>query len=89
MPMMQFYVALWRILDTQHIDVVKATVALIKKFAPYIMTLTKKVEQTGRPIVRTMIYEFPNQGFEKRNDQFMLDENVLIAPVYKKMLHKK
>ena len=84
MPMMQFSVAPWRILDTQHLNAVKAAVTLRKKFTPYIMTLTKEAAQTGRPIVRTMEYEFPNQGFEKLNDQFMLGENVLIAPVLQK-----
>ncbi len=84
MPMMQFSVAPWRILDKEHLDAVKEAVALREKFTPYIMTLIKEAAQTGHPIVRPMEYEFPNQGFEKLKDQFMLGSNILVAPVLKK-----
>ena len=84
MPMMQFSVAPWRILDTEHLNAVKEAVTVRKKFTPYIMTLTKEAAQTGRPIVRTMEYEFPNQGFEKVHDQYMLGDRVLVAPVLQK-----
>ncbi|MEC5164482.1 alpha-glucosidase (family GH31 glycosyl hydrolase) [Flavobacterium sp. PL11] len=84
MPMMQFSVAPWRILDPEHLNAVKEAVALRKKFTPYIMTLTKEAAKTGQPIVRTMEYEFPNQGFEKVIDQYMLGDKVLIAPVLEK-----
>ena len=36
---------------------------------------------TGEPIVRMMEYVFPQQGFEKITDQFMLGSNILVAPV--------
>lgn len=84
MPMMQFSVAPWRILDKEHLDAVKQAIELRKKFTPYIMQLTKEAAKTGKPIVRTMEYEFPNQGFEKSKDQFMLGDKLLVAPVLKK-----
>lgn len=89
MPMMQFSVAPWRILDTEHLDAVKEAVALRKKFTPYIMTLTKEAAKTGRPIVRTLEYVFPDQGFETMKHQFMLGDNLLVAPVLKKNTSKK
>lgn len=84
MPMMQFSVAPWRILDKEHLDAVKQSVALRKKFTPLIMELAKEAAQNGKPIVRTMEYEYPNQGFEKSKDQFMLGDKLLVAPVLKK-----
>jgi alpha-glucosidase len=84
MPMMQFSVAPWRILDKQHLDAVKQSVALRKEFTPLIMKFVKESAKTGNPIVRTMEYSFPNQGFEKIKDQFMLGDEVLVAPVLKK-----
>ena len=84
MPMMQFSVAPWRILDLEHLNAIKAAVALRQKFTPYIMTLAKEAAQSGRPIVRTMEYEFPNQGFEKVTDQYMLGDKVLVAPILQK-----
>ena len=34
--------------------------------------------------MRHMAYSFPESGFEKINDQFMLGDNLLVAPVTKK-----
>lgn len=84
MPMMQFSVAPWRILNKEHLDAVKDAVTLRKKFTPYIMDLAKEAAKNGQPIVRTMEYEFPNQGFEKINNQFMLGPKLLVAPVLNK-----
>ena len=84
MPMMQFSVAPWRILDKQHLEAVKAAVDLRKEFTPTIMKFVKESAATGNPIVRTMEYSFPHNGFEHIKDQFMLGDEVLVAPVLKK-----
>lgn len=39
---------------------------------------------TGEPIVRYMEYVFPNQGFAHVIDQFMLGDDILVAPVVTK-----
>jgi alpha-glucosidase (family GH31 glycosyl hydrolase) len=39
---------------------------------------------TGIPIVRKMEFVFPHQGFEACNDQFMLGDSILVAPVITK-----
>ena len=39
---------------------------------------------SGEPILRLMDYQFPGQGFETITDQFLIGEDVLVAPVYKK-----
>lgn len=84
MPMMQFSVAPWRVLDTVHLNAVKEAVALRTKFTPLIMQLTHKAATTGEPIVKSMEYEFPAQGFEMVTDQFMLGDNLLVAPMLEK-----
>ena len=84
MPMMQFSVAPWRVLDSVHLNAVKAAVALRTKYTPLIMQLTHKAATTGEPIVKSMEYEFPAQGFETVIDQFMLGDYILVAPMLEK-----
>jgi alpha-glucosidase len=84
MPMMQFSVAPWRVLDTEHLNAVKVAVALRTKFTPLIMQLTHKAATTGEPIIKSMEYVFPAQGFETVVDQFMLGDNLLVAPMLEK-----
>ena len=84
MPMMQFSVAPWRILDAQHLNAVKKAVSIREKYTPLILELAHQSAKTGDPIICSMEYYFPNQGFEKVIDQFMLGNHILIAPVDKK-----
>jgi alpha-glucosidase (family GH31 glycosyl hydrolase) len=39
---------------------------------------------TGEPIVRTIEYVFPNQGFGGEKGEFMLGDRYLVAPVLTK-----
>jgi alpha-glucosidase len=84
MPMMQFSVAPWRVLNDQHLSAVKKAVQLREKYIPYIMSLVEKSAKTGLPIVAPMEYYFPNQGYENIVDQFMLGDKFLVAPVIEK-----
>jgi len=81
MPMMQFSVAPWRVLDQEHFEAVKAAVDLREQYLPIILSLVDHAKNTGEPIVRLMEYEFPNQGFEEVKDQFMLGSGLLVAPI--------
>ena len=81
MPMMQFSVAPWRILDTEHHAAVKSAVALRERFEDRIMALAQEAAVTGEPIVRPMEYVFPHVGYQDTIDQFMLGDDVLVAPV--------
>lgn len=84
MPMMQFSVAPWRILDNVHLDAVKKAVALRKIFTPLIMKLAHEAANTGEPILKSMEFVFPNQSMEETSDQFMLGNEVLVTPVLTK-----
>ena len=84
MPMMQFSVAPWRILKGEDLNAVKNAVAIRMKFTPLIMLLAKEAAQTGEPIVRSMEYVFPNQGYAQVINQFMLGDKLLVAPITEK-----
>jgi len=84
MPMMQFSVAPWRVLDKDHLDAVKKAVNVRQSFVPLIMRLAQLSAKTGEPIVSNMEYSFPDNGFETCKDQFMLGENILVAPMLEK-----
>ncbi|MBQ7353833.1 MAG: glycoside hydrolase [Clostridia bacterium] len=83
-PMMQFSWAPWRVLDKKHAQICLESAKLHKEFSPYILKLVKEASVSGEPIVRHMEYEYPNNGYERVLDQFMLGSEVLVAPVIKK-----
>ena len=84
MPMMQFSVAPWKVLDEGHLKLVRGAAELHKKFAPYILSLAHEASKTGEPIVRSMEYQYPGRGFWDCADQFMLGSKYLVAPVLTK-----
>ena len=81
MPMMQFSAAPWRFLDNYHFQLCKKAALLHAEYADYILKCADNSKITGEPIVRYMEYAYPGEGFEKITDQFMLGEEMLIAPV--------
>ncbi len=81
MPMMQFSVAPWRILDAKHLKICRDAALLHAKMGEYIYALAQKTAKEGEPIVRHLEYAFPNEGFESCDDQFMLGDKYLVAPM--------
>jgi alpha-glucosidase len=81
MPMMQFSAAPWRILDKEHLNAVKEAVNLRMKFTPQIMKLAQASALSGEPILKSMEFVFPHQGFAKVVDQFMLGDSILVCPM--------
>lgn len=84
MPMMQFSVAPWRILDAEHLHAVKQAVKVRQQFTPAILQLARQAAKNGAPIVRSLEYAFPHQGFEEIKDEFMLGDDLLVAPLDRK-----
>ena len=89
MPMMQFSVAPWRVLDKQHFDAVLQAVRLREKFKDYIMKTARKSAVTGEPILRSMEYSFPHSGYELIKDQYLIGDSLLVAPVVEKKVTKR
>lgn len=83
-PMMQFSWAPWRMLGAEAQKLCLEAAQLHAKFADTIVELVKQARETGEPIVRSMEYCYPDKGYEKINDQFLLGENVLVCPVLEK-----
>ncbi len=83
-PMMQFSVAPWRILNKEQLDIVRNAAELHMQMGHYILNCAKETAKSGEPIMRTMEYMYPNEGCEKLNDQFMLGDRILVAPVCEK-----
>ena len=81
MPMMQFSLAPWRVLPKEYCDICRDYAKLHCEFAPYILKLADGAAKTGEPILRSMDYEFPGEGFGDCDTQFMLGPDWLVAPV--------
>lgn len=81
MPMMQFSVAPWRVLDSTNFGAVKKAVAIRSQFVPLILRLAQQSAINGEPIVSKMEYNFPHQGLENCNDQFMLGDSIMVTPM--------
>jgi alpha-glucosidase len=89
MPMMQFSVAPWRVVDTEHMAAIKKSVEIRKEFTPLIMKLARESAETGEPILKSMEYVFPGEGMELIADQFMLGDKLLVAPVVEKGVNSR
>ncbi|MDZ7615312.1 MAG: glycoside hydrolase family 31 protein [Flavobacteriaceae bacterium] len=85
MPMMQFSVAPWRVLDKKHLKIVLKAAKLHASMGDYIVTLAKKAAVDGEPIVRHLKYMlFQIRGFKSCDTQFMLGDNYLVCPMIEK-----
>jgi len=84
MPMMQFSAAPWRVLDEKHLNICREAALLHTKMGEYIYELAQAAAKSGEPIVRHMEYAFPNEGFEKSDDQYMLGDKYLVVPMIEK-----
>ncbi len=80
-PMMQFSWAPWEAVDAESLALIKSAEELHVAFAPKIRSLVNDAYKTGEPIIRSLAYNYPDAGYEYVNDQFMLGENILVAPV--------
>ncbi len=78
-PMMQFSLQPWRVLDAEHLAAVKAAVEVRQALLPLITTLVDHAARTGEPILRPLAYH--HAGYEDVTDEFLLGEDLLVAPV--------
>ena len=83
-PMMQFSAAPWRVLDAEHARYCRDAARLHHRLGGEILALARQAASTGEPILRSMEYVFPHQGFADIRNQFMLGNDILVAPVLEK-----
>jgi alpha-glucosidase (family GH31 glycosyl hydrolase) len=84
MPMMQFSVAPWRVLSKENADICLKMSKLHEEFGAQILDLAKSASKTGEPIVKPMEMAFPGNGFELIKDQFVLGNDIIVAPAVEK-----
>ncbi|WP_028102719.1 TIM-barrel domain-containing protein [Pseudoduganella violaceinigra] len=56
------------------------------QLTPYMYTLAREAEQTGAPLVRGLMWDYPSDPAafsEAYKNQFMLGRDMLVAPVYR------
>ncbi len=81
MPMMQFSVAPWRVLTKENAALCYEAAQQHTLVGDKILKLAEESSRTGEPIAKPMALVFPNAGYETIKDQFMLGNDLLIAPV--------
>ena len=84
MPMMQFSVAPWRVLNKKNMNICLDMAKLHVEMGPEILALAKQSSKTGEPIIRHLEYMYPNQGYANIKDEFMLGDSILVTPVLEK-----
>ena len=84
MGMMQLSIGPWRILSKESWEIVKKFTMLHKEYGEHFWALAQNAAKTGEPIVRSMEYQFPGNGYETIVDQFVLGDDIIVAPVVKK-----
>ncbi len=82
--MMQISASPWRVLPEKHQELFREVVALRQRFAPRFVELAKESARTGEPMMRTLEYVFPNMGYAGIKDEFLMGDDLLVAPVIEK-----
>ena len=88
-PMMQFSASPWRRLDAAHLAAVRKAVAIRQRHADYLVRTMRESAKTGLPMIRSLEFVFPGRGYACVNDQFMLGEDLMVAPQMKDGARKR
>ena len=83
-PMMQISASPWRVLPPAHQLFFREAVALRQRFAPRFVELAKESARTGEPMMRALEYVFPGKGCAEIKDEFLMGDDLLVAPVLEK-----
>ncbi len=63
-------------------DLVARAIRLRYRLLPYLLTLAHRTHRTGEPLLRPMLYDFPDEvELYHRDDQVMFGPLLLVAPV--------
>ena len=69
--------------DEESVDVLRFFTKLKGRLMPYLWSQAHKTHETGLPMMRAMLLEFPDDLAARRLDtQYMLGDNLLVAPVF-------
>ena len=79
-PMIQFSASPWRYLSKANQQIIRDLVALRQRFADRFVEMAKKAAKDGEPMIRNLEYNFPNLGYGKIKDEFLMGDSLLVAP---------
>ena len=88
-PMMQFSRAPWKCLSKESYDIIVDAYKLHNSMSDEIIALVENAEKTGEPILRSLEYNDPHNGYATITDEFMLGKDILVCPVITKGTTKK
>lgn len=80
MPCMQYSHGYWKKDRAVEKEFVRFAMLHVE-YKEYLEALIDEAEKNNTPIVRSLEFEFPHQGFEREMDVFMLGSSYLVAPV--------
>ena len=76
--------------DQETLDIYRKSVELRYQIIPYIYDLYYECSLTGLPLFRALVMNYPKDRNAKEiNDEFMLGDNLLIAPVVEQGARRK
>lgn len=84
MGMMQLSIAPWRVLSAEHFEIAKKYIQLHEDYGQHFAALARHAAETGEPPVRCPEYQFPHEGLAQVTDEYMLGDDLLVAPVLEK-----
>ncbi len=84
LPMIQFSLDVWNREENRVAECCKKAIDLRERLTPYLLEALENASHTGIPAVRFMEFDYPDQGLEGIQDQCMLGDKYLVAPVLKK-----
>ena len=84
LPMIQFSLLPWKCLSDANQKLMKSLMELRESLVPTILSLKKEAEEKHYPIIRPLFLEYPNDNYENVMDEFMLGEDILVAPILNK-----
>ncbi|MDR0958785.1 MAG: alpha-xylosidase [Propionibacteriaceae bacterium] len=66
------------------VEVARRFITLKLSLLPYLMRLSVDAHETGAPVLRPMVFEFPDdRGAWTADTQYMLGDSLLVAPVFR------
>lgn len=80
-PMIQFSVAPWRILSKKNREIVYNAQKLHSDMGEEIARIATESAKTGEPMMKSLDYSYPGNGYERIIDEFLLGDSILVAPV--------
>ena len=89
LPMMQFSLLPFKVLDEENNKIVKKYVDLHLEYSNLIVELVKKASIDGLPIIRSLLFNYGEDKYATIMDEFMLGEDILVAPIVTKESSRK